>query len=76
MANISTVAPYAGATQAETNARPGIFRRILVALMEAQQRRADREVAAILTRHADFPPHVLAAERELARRNFPFGQIR
>ncbi len=75
MANIS-VAPYGAAAPAETSARPGVLRRILAALMEAQQRRADREVAAILARYADTPPHVLAAERELARRNHPLGQVR
>jgi len=75
MANIS-VAPYGSATLPEASARPGVFRRILAALMKAQQRRADREVAAIMARYADTPPHVLAAERELARRNYPLRQVR
>jgi hypothetical protein len=36
-------------TQAAT-AAPGLFRRILLALMEARQRQADREIAEILAR--------------------------
>ncbi len=76
MANISTVAPYVGAGPAETATRPNVFRRIFAAVIESQQRRADREIAAILARHADTPPYVLAAERELARRNYPLGQVR
>lgn len=76
MANISTVAPYAGAGQQEASTRPGIFRRILTAIMEGQQRKADREIAAIMSRYADTPPHVLEAERERARRNYPLGQIK
>ncbi len=76
MANISTVAPYAGAARAETTTRPNVFRRIFAAIIESQQRRADREIAAILARYADTPRHVLEAERELARRNYPLGQVR
>ncbi len=76
MANISTVAPYAGAGQREAPTRPGILRRILVAIMEAQQRKADREVAAIMSRYADTPPHVLEAERERERRAYPLGQVK
>jgi hypothetical protein len=73
MANISTVAPYAGAEHAS---RPGIFRRILAAIMEAQQRKADREVRAILARYADMPPHVLKQEGELEHRYYPLGRVR
>jgi hypothetical protein len=68
MANISTVAPYADAGRAS---RPGIFRRMLTALMQAQQARADREVRAILARYADIQPHVLKAERDLEQRYHP-----
>jgi len=59
MANISTVAPYAGADSApRLAARPGIFRRILAAMIEAQQRKADREIRQFLAVHADISPYV------------------
>jgi hypothetical protein len=76
MANISTVAPYADAGSAETSAQAGFFRRVFAAIIESQQRRADREIAAILARYADTPRYVLDAERALARRNYPMGQVR
>jgi ABC-type nitrate/sulfonate/bicarbonate transport system substrate-binding protein len=76
MANISTVAPYAGASRVATNARPNIFRRVFAALIEARQERADREIAEILARYADTPPYVLEAQRERARRTYPLGYIR
>ncbi len=75
MANISIGAPYSGA-EAETSARPGIFRRFFAALMAAQQRRADREIAAILGRHADIPSYLREEQRAAARRTYPFGEPR
>ena len=76
MANISTVAPYVGAGSAEPKTRKSIFRRVFDALIELQQRRADRRIAAILSRYADTPGHVIQAERERERRSYPLDQVR
>jgi hypothetical protein len=76
MTNVSTAAPYARAEGVATKPRFGFFRRVLAAVMEAQQRRADREVARILSRYADTPRHVIEGERELKRRIHPLGEVR
>ncbi len=76
MANISTVAPYVGAGASEPKSGSGIFRRVLAALMEAQQRRADREVSVILSRLADTPPYVMAEERRRELSTYPICQTR
>jgi hypothetical protein len=56
MANISTVAPYASA---ECRADIVALRRLFVASLEARQRQADREVAAIIARSGHPMPEAL-----------------
>ncbi len=60
MANISTVAPYASAERrADIVARPSFLRRLFIATLEARQRQADREVAAIIARSGHPMPEAL-----------------
>ena len=55
MATVFTLPPAGSTLSSPKNriaavATPGLFRRMLLALMEARQRRADREIAEILSR--------------------------
>jgi hypothetical protein len=75
MANISIGATYADAGSAKARGpRPGFFRRVFVAIMEARQLQADRKVAEIMARHGGLPAHAQIQRRALARRDYPFGR--
>ena len=66
--NTLTYSPSGGATaaQADTPARKPIWRRLFDALMTAQQRRAEREIIAVLARHGGLLSD--DAEREIMHR--------
>jgi len=48
MANISVVAPSGG--RSHVRARPGLFRKVLEAIMESRQIKANREIVEIIAR--------------------------
>jgi hypothetical protein len=54
MANISVAAPPAGRAGPRLNERPGILRRVLAAMMESRQLKANQEIARILARRGDL----------------------
>jgi hypothetical protein len=67
MANVSTLSTPLGSRARDTQAarRPGVFRRILEAIMESRQRTADREIAEIIGRRGGV------LSRELLGHNAP-----
>jgi hypothetical protein len=58
MANISTVSTPIGRSTGHANParKPGVFRKILEAIMESRRRKAEIEIAEIIGRRGGIPP--------------------